>query len=70
MVRHKAEDGKVAVRNLRRASRHELEALEKDGSMSSDELDRVEKDIEKMTHAQVAAIDQLLSHKEKELLEV
>ena len=70
VVRHKAEEGKVAVRNLRRASRHELEALEKDGSMSSDELDRVEKDIEKMTHAQVAAIDQLLSHKEKELLEV
>ncbi len=70
VVRHKAEEGKVAVRNLRRASRHELEALEKDGSMSSDELERVEKDIEKMTHAQVAAIDQLLSHKEKELLEV
>jgi len=70
VVRHKAEEGKVAIRNLRRASRHELDALEKDGSMSSDELDRVEKDIEKMTHDQVAAIDQLLSHKEKELLEV
>ncbi len=70
VVRQKTEDGKVAIRNLRRASRHELEALEKDGSMSSDELDRVEKDIEKMTQNQVAAIEQLLSHKEKELLEV
>jgi ribosome recycling factor len=70
VVRHKAEEGRVAIRNLRRASRHELEALEKDGSISSDELERVEKEIEKVTHQQVAAIEQLLSHKEKELLEV
>ncbi len=67
VVRHKAEEGRVAVRNLRRASRHELEALE---AISSDELDRVEKEIERITHQQVAAIDQLLSHKEQELLEV
>jgi ribosome recycling factor len=70
VVRHKAEEGRVAIRNLRRATRHELEALEKDGSISSDELDRVEKEIEKVTHQQVAAVDQLLEHKEKELLEV
>jgi ribosome recycling factor len=70
VVRHKAEEGRVAIRNLRRASRHELEALEKDGSLSSDELERVEKEIEKITQAQVAAIDQILAHKEKELLEV
>jgi ribosome recycling factor len=70
VVRHKAEEGRVAVRNLRRASRHELETLEKDGSISSDELERVEKEIEKVTHQQVAAVEQLLSHKEKELLEV
>ena len=70
VVRHKAEEGRVAVRNLRRACRHELEALEKDGSISADELERVEKDIEKLTHQQVAAIDQILSHKEQELLEV
>lgn len=70
VVRHKAEEGRVAVRNLRRASRHELEALEKDGSLSGDELDRVEKELEKITHQQVAAIDELLAHKERELLEV
>lgn len=70
VVRHKAEEGRVAVRNLRRSTRHELEGLERDGALSSDELERVEKDIEKMTHQQVAAIDQLLSHKEQELLEV
>jgi ribosome recycling factor len=70
VVRHKAEEGRVAIRNLRRSIRHELEALEREGSISSDELDRVEKEIEKVTHQQVAAVDQLLAHKEKELLEV
>jgi len=70
VVRHKAEEGRVAVRNLRRATRHELEGLERDGSLSSDELERVEKEIEKITHEQVSAIDQLLLQKERELLEV
>jgi ribosome recycling factor len=70
VVRHKAEESKVAVRNLRRGGRHELEALEKDGTISSDELDRAEKELEKLTHDQVAAIDQVLAHKERELLEV
>ena len=70
VVRHKAEEGRVAIRNLRRSIRHELEALEREGSISSDELDRVEKEIEKVTHQQVAAVDQLLAHKEAELLEV
>lgn len=70
LVRHKAEDGRVAVRNVRRTARHELEALQKDGSISSDELERLEKDFEKVTHEQVAAIDQLLAHKERELLAV
>ncbi|MGH9081930.1 MAG: ribosome recycling factor [Acidimicrobiales bacterium] len=70
VVRHKGEEGRVAIRNLRRTTRHELEGLEKDGSISSDELERVEKEIERTTHLQVAAVDQLLAHKEQELLEV
>ena len=70
VVRHKAEEGRVAVRNLRRSARHELEGLEKDGSLTADELERIEKDLEKLTHQQVAVIDELLSHKEHELLEV
>jgi len=70
VVRHKAEEGRVAVRNLRRGARHELESLEKDGSLTSDELERSEKELEKVTHHQVGAIDELLSHKERELLEV
>jgi len=70
VVRHKAEEGKVAVRNLRRAGPHELDALQKDGSLSTDELERVEKDLEKITQEQVSAIDQLLAQKERELLQV
>ena len=69
-VRHMAEEGKVAVRNLRRAARHELEALERDGDLSEDELARAEKELDRITHAQEAEIDQALEHKEHELLEV
>jgi ribosome recycling factor len=70
VVHHKAEDGRVAVRNARRAARKELEALEHDGDISSDELDRAEKELEKVTHDYVAEIDRMLQHKEQELLEV
>ena len=70
VVRHKAEEGKVEVRNHRRHGRHELGELQKDGSLSTDELQRVEKDLDKITHDQVAAIDKLLAHKEQELLEI
>src|SRR3954464_10164436 len=70
MVKHMAEEGRVAVRNARRSARHDLELLEKDGDISTDELDRAEKELEKLTHAQIAEIDAALEHKEKELLEV
>jgi ribosome recycling factor len=66
----KAEEGRVAVRNLRRAARKDLEALEKDGEISSDELERAEKDLERVTQERVADIERLLQHKEGELLEV
>jgi ribosome recycling factor len=70
VVRHKAEEGRVAIRNLRRAVRHELETLERDGELSSDEFERTEREVEKLTHDMVAAIDKLLAHKEQELLEI
>ncbi len=70
IAKHKGEEAKVAVRNVRRAARHDLEALEKDGDISSDELERAEKELEKVTHDHVAEIDRLLQHKEQELLEV
>jgi ribosome recycling factor len=70
LVHHKAEEGRVAVRNTRRAARKDLEALEKDGDISSDELDRAEKDLERITHDFVAEVDRMLQHKEQELLSV
>jgi ribosome recycling factor len=69
-VHHKAEDGRVAVRNLRRAARKDLEALEKDGDISSDDLDRAERELEKLTHEHVAELDRMVQHKEQELLAV
>ena len=70
LVKHKAEEGRVAVRNLRRSARHDLEALERGGEISSDELERAEKELEKLTHEYVAEIDNLATHKEQEMLEV
>jgi ribosome recycling factor len=69
VVKTRAEEGRVAVRNVRRHIRQELEALEKDGDLSRDELDRIEKDLEKLTHDVVGEMDALLANKEKELLE-
>jgi ribosome recycling factor len=70
VAHHKAEEGRVSVRNLRRSARKDLESLEKDGDISSDELDRAEKDLERVTHEFVADIDRVLQHKEEELLAV
>jgi ribosome recycling factor len=70
VVRQMAEDGKVALRNERRAARHELEELEKSGDLSKDELQRAEKELDKVIHGQEAEIDQALEAKEAELLEV
>jgi ribosome recycling factor len=69
VVKGRAEEGRVAVRNVRRHSRHELEVEEQAGDLSRDELDRIEKELEKLTHDTIAEIDGLLAHKEKELLE-
>jgi ribosome recycling factor len=69
VVKGMAEDGRVAVRNLRRAGRQELEAFEKDGDLSEDELARAEKELDKLTHSAEADIDDALSTKEQELLE-
>ena len=69
IVKQMAEDGRVAVRNLRRHGRQELEGFEKDGELSEDELSRAEKELDKVTHAAEAEIDAALAHKEQELLE-
>jgi ribosome recycling factor len=70
VVRAKAEDGRVQIRNARRAARQELEGLQKAGDLSEDDLTRAEKELDKVTHAREAEIDTALDHKEQELLEV
>ena len=58
VVKHMAEDGRIAVRNIRRDARKYLEAAEKDGVISADELERAEKELEKITHDHVDRIDE------------
>jgi len=69
VVKHMAEEGRVAVRNLRRSARHDLEALEREGDVSADEVDRAAKELDRLTASAVADIDTALEHKERELLE-
>ncbi|HVE76180.1 MAG TPA: ribosome recycling factor [Actinomycetota bacterium] len=69
-VHHRAEEGRVAIRNVRRHSKEEMEKMKKDGEMSEDELMRVEKELQKLTDQFVAQVDDLSEQKEKELLEV
>lgn len=69
IVKGMAEDGRIAVRNLRRAGRQELESFEKDGDLSEDELSRAEKGLDKVTQSAEAEIDAALAAKEQELLE-
>jgi ribosome recycling factor len=70
VVKKMAEDSRIAVRNVRRSLRQELEHQAKDGEISDDDLARIEKELEKVTHEIVAEIDTLVAHKEKELLQV
>lgn len=70
VVKHMAEDGRIAVRSLRRDARKAMESAEKAGAISADELERAEKELEKITHEHVDRIDGALGRKEHELLEV
>jgi ribosome recycling factor len=65
-----AEEAKVAVRNIRRDAIDELKKLEKNKKISEDELKRGEKEVQDATNSFVAKIDDVLAHKEKEVLEV
>ncbi|MCU1343877.1 MAG: frr [Acidimicrobiia bacterium] len=70
VVKHMAEDGRVAVRNLRRDARKAMEAAEKSSEISKDDLERAEKELDKLTSEHVDEIDRALDRKEHELLEV
>ena len=66
----KGEDAKVSVRNIRRKAMEELARIKKDGEAGEDDVGRAEKDLDKTTHTYVTAIEELVKHKEGELLEV
>jgi ribosome recycling factor len=70
LVKTKAEDHRVSVRNIRRKGNDELDALKKDGQAGDDELARAEKELDALTKTNVDAIDEALKKKEAELLEV
>ncbi|MFI5845500.1 ribosome recycling factor [Catenuloplanes sp. NPDC051500] len=70
IARGKAEDGRVAVRNVRRRAKEELDRIVKDGEAGEDDGRRAEKELDDLTHRFVAQVDELVKHKEAELLEV
>jgi ribosome recycling factor len=65
-----AEDGRIAIRNVRRSAREELQRMESDGEIGADEQDRWAKQLEELTSREVARVDRALQAKEQELLEV
>jgi ribosome recycling factor len=70
VVRHIAEDGRVAIRNVRRDVMHDLRELKDAGEAGSDDEHRAEVELQKVTDARIAELDELLGHKEEEILEV
>lgn len=70
VARGKGEDSKIAIRNVRRKAKEELDRIVKDGEAGEDEGRRAEKELDDLTHRFVTHIDELLKHKEAELLEV
>jgi ribosome recycling factor len=70
IARSKAESGRVSVRNIRRHAKDTLDKMIKDGDAGEDEVRRAEKELDDLTQKHVAKIDELLKHKEAELLEV
>jgi ribosome recycling factor len=70
MAKTKAEDGKIAIRNIRRHAKQTLDKLEKDGDVGKDDVTGAEKRLDTITKKHTDVIDDLLKHKEAELLEV
>lgn len=70
VVKNMSEDGRVAVRNVRRDARKQLETSEKNSEISKDDLERAEKELDKYTQEHIEQIDKAFARKEQELLEV
>jgi ribosome recycling factor len=70
VAHRKAEDSKVSIRNIRRHGKDSLDKLVKAGDAGEDDVRRAERELDDLTHTYVAQVDELLKHKEAELLEV
>lgn len=70
VVKKKAEEAKVAVRNIRRDTNEETKKLEKEKHLSEDDIKRFHDEIQKLTDSYIAKVDEILDHKEKEIMEV
>lgn len=70
VARNKAEDGRIAVRHIRRHAKDALDKMMKSGEAGEDDVRRAERELEETTHKYVGQVDELLKHKEAELLEV
>lgn len=70
LVKKEAEEGKIAIRNIRKDSNTKVKKLEKDSEISEDDLKIAEADIQKLTDKYVSIIDEVLVKKEKELLSI
>ena len=70
VAHRKAEDARISIRSVRRHAKDDLDRLAKDGDVGEDDVTRAEKELEKVTQKYVAGVDELLKHKEAELLEV
>lgn len=69
-VKKKAEEAKIAIRNIRRDTNEELKKLEKGKHLSEDEVKRLQDETQKITDSYIAKVDEILEHKEKEIMEV
>jgi len=70
VVKKKAEEAKIAIRNVRRDTNEELKRLEKEQHLSEDDVKKFHDEIQKITDFYIVKIDEVLSHKEKEIMEV
>ncbi|MGC9155295.1 MAG: ribosome recycling factor [Ferrimicrobium sp.] len=70
VVRARSEEGRVAVRAIRRSARHQFEVWQKQGSLTTDDLGDLEKQLEQLTSQYIAELDKALETKERDLLEV
>ena len=70
IARHKAEDSRISIRNIRRHAKDSLDKLVKNGEAGEDDGRRAERELDELTHAYVSQVDELLRHKETELLDI